>query len=58
MMEKKEQENKIIALENKVTNIMIGCTKINGLIVHPGKLFLFGNLWDHQKRNMVIKKGL
>ena len=44
--------------ENKVTNIMIGCTKINGLIVHPGKLFLFGNLWDHQKRNMVIKKGL
>ena len=44
--------------ENKVTNIMIGCTKINGLIVHPGTLFLFGNLWDHQKRNMVIKKGL
>ena len=25
--------------ENKVTNIMIGCTKINGLIVHPGETF-------------------
>lgn len=27
--------------ENKVTNIMLACAKINGLIIHPGEAFSF-----------------
>jgi len=28
--------------ENKVTNIMIACNKINGIIIHPGETFSIG----------------
>ena len=36
--------------ENKVTNIMIGCTKLNGLIIHPGETFSFWKLMGPSKK--------
>lgn len=44
--------------ENKVTNIMIACQKINGLIIHPGQTFSF---WQTVGRTTVkdgYKEGL
>lgn len=28
--------------ENKVTNIMLACSKINKIVIHPGETFFFG----------------
>lgn len=44
--------------ENKVTNIMIGCTKLNGLIIHPGETFSFWKLMGPSKKKYGYKEGL
>lgn len=44
--------------ENKVTNIMIACSKINGIIVHPGETFSFWSTVGPSKEKYGYKKGL
>ncbi len=50
--------------ENKVTNIMIACRKINGLVIHPGETFSFwcvvgptGKKYGYKEGLVVSKKG-
>ena len=44
--------------ENKVTNIMIACSKINGIIIHPGETFSFWKTVGPSKAKYGYKEGL
>ena len=44
--------------ENKVTNIMIACNKINGIIVHPGETFSYWKVVGPTGKKYGYKKGL
>lgn len=44
--------------ENKVTNIMLACKKINGIIIHPGETFSFWSTVGPSKEKYGYKKGL
>ena len=44
--------------ENKVTNIMLACNKINGLIVHPGEIFSFWSTVGPVGKKYGYKEGL
>lgn len=44
--------------ENKVTNIMLACKKINGLVIHPGETFSFWQTVGKDSKKNGYKKGL
>ena len=44
--------------ENKVTNIMLACSKINGLIIHPGEVFSFWKMIGNPTKKAGYKEGL
>ena len=44
--------------ENKVTNIMLACNKINGIIVHPGEIFSFWSTVGPVGKKYGYKEGL
>lgn len=51
--------------ENKVTNIMIACNKINGIIIHPGETFSYwstvgptGKKYGYKEGLVIGRKGL
>ncbi len=44
--------------ENKVTNIMLACSKINGLIIHPGETFSFWKMIGNTTKKAGYKEGL
>ena len=44
--------------ENKVTNIMLACSKINGLIIHPGETFSFWKMIGNTTKRAGYKEGL
>jgi len=44
--------------ENKVTNIMLACNKINGLIIHPGETFSFWSTVGPARKKDGYKVGL
>ena len=44
--------------ENKVTNIMLACSKINGLIIHPGEIFSFWKMIGNPTKRAGYKEGL
>ena len=44
--------------ENKVTNIMLACSKINGLIIHPGEVFSFWKMIGNPTKRAGYKEGL
>ncbi len=44
--------------ENKVTNIMIACSKINGIVIHPGETFSFWKTVGPSKAKYGYKEGL
>lgn len=44
--------------ENKVTNIMLACSKINGIIIHPGETFSFWKVCGPSKPELGYKEGL
>lgn len=44
--------------ENKVTNIMIACNKINGIIIHPGETFSFWSTVGPTYKKYGFKEGL
>ena len=44
--------------ENKVTNIMLACNKINGIIVHPGETFSYWSILGPVGKKQGYKKGL
>ncbi len=44
--------------ENKVTNIMLACAKINGLIIHPGEAFSFWKMIGNPTKRAGYKEGL
>lgn len=44
--------------ESKVTNIMIACNKINGIIIHPGETFSFWHLVGPSDKRHGFKEGL
>lgn len=44
--------------ENKVTNIMLACNKINGMIVKPGETFSFWITLGNHTKKKGYKKGL
>ena len=44
--------------ENKVTNIMIACNKINGIVIHPGETFSFWSTLGPTDKKHGYKKGL
>ena len=44
--------------ENKVTNIMLACNKINGIIVHPGETFSYWSILGPAGKKQGYKKGL
>ena len=44
--------------ENKVTNIMLTCSKINGLIIHPGEVFSFWKMIGNPTKRAGYKEGL
>lgn len=44
--------------ENKVTNIMIACNKINGIIIHPGETFSFWQTVGKDSKKNGYKEGL
>ena len=44
--------------ENKVTNIMLACEKINGIIIHPGETFSFWGLVGNPSKKRGYKEGL
>ncbi|MCL2323343.1 MAG: VanW family protein, partial [Oscillospiraceae bacterium] len=43
--------------ENKVVNIMLASSKINGLIIHPGEVFSFWNLVGKITKRKGFKEG-
>ena len=44
--------------ENKVTNIMMACNKINGLIIHPGETFSYWSTLGPTDKKQGYKEGL
>lgn len=44
--------------ENKVTNIMLACNKINGLIIHPGETFSYWSTIGPVYKKYGYKEGL
>ena len=44
--------------ENKVTNIMLACNKINGIIIHPGETFSFWRTVGKATEKKGYKRGL
>ncbi len=44
--------------ENKVTNIMLACNKINGLIIHPGETFSYWSTVGPTGKKYGYKEGL
>jgi len=44
--------------ENKVTNIMIACNKINGIIIHPGETFSYWSTVGPTGKKYGYKEGL
>ena len=44
--------------ENKVTNIMIACSKINGIIIRPGETFSFWKTVGKSSAKNGFKEGL
>ena len=44
--------------ENKVTNIMLACNKINGIIIHPGETFSYWSTVGPTGKKYGYKKGL
>lgn len=44
--------------ENKVTNIMLACNKINGIIINPGETFSFWSLVGPTGKKNGYKEGL
>ena len=44
--------------ENKVTNIMLACNKINGIIIHPGETFFFWKTVGRSTKKAGYKIGM
>ncbi len=44
--------------ENKVTNIMLACNKVNGIIINPGETFSYCRTVGRTKEKDGYKKGL
>ena len=44
--------------ENKVTNIMLACNKINGIIIHPGETFSYWKTIGPATKKRGYKEGL
>lgn len=44
--------------ENKVTNIMLACNKINGIIIHPGETFSYWSTVGPVGKKYGYKEGL
>ena len=44
--------------ENKVTNIMLACNKINGIIIEPGETFSYWKTVGDAKKKYGYKEGL
>lgn len=44
--------------ENKVTNIMLACNKINGIIIHPGETFSYWSTVGPARKKDGYKEGL
>ncbi len=44
--------------ENKVTNIMLACNKINGIIIHPGETFSYWSTIGPPEKKYGYKEGL
>ena len=44
--------------ENKVTNIMLACNKINNIIINPGEVFSFWNTVGRADKKHGYKEGL
>ena len=44
--------------ENKVTNIMLACNKINGIIIHPGETFSYWRTVGRATKKEGYKEGL
>lgn len=44
--------------ENKVTNIMLACNKINGIIIHPGETFSYWRTVGRASKKEGYKEGL
>ncbi len=44
--------------ENKVTNIMLACNKVNGILIHPGETFSFWSTIGPALPKYGYKKGL
>lgn len=44
--------------ENKVTNIMLACNKINGIIIHPGETFSYWSTVGKPDKKDGYKEGL
>jgi len=43
---------------NKVTNIMLACNKINGIVIHPGETFSYWNTIGEINASLGYKEGL
>lgn len=52
------QDVDIVLQENKKTNIQIACSKINGLIIHPGEVFSFWKTLGPTRKKDGYKEGL
>lgn len=44
--------------ENKVTNIMLACNKVNGIIIHPGETFSYWRTIGKASKKQGYKEGL
>ncbi len=44
--------------ENKVTNILLACKKINGIVIHPGETFSYWRTLGKATKKEGYKKGL
>lgn len=55
---RKLQDVDIRLQENKATNIRIACSKINGLIIHPGETFSFWKTLGPSREKDGYKEGL
>ena len=43
--------------ENKVVNIMLSCSKFNGIIIHPGEVFSFWKILGRSTKKKGFKEG-
>lgn len=43
--------------ENKATNIMLACKKINGIVIHPGEVFSFWKTLGNTTKRKGYKEG-